>query len=116
MAPEVAKNQVYNEKVDMYSFGLILHEMLSGDAPFGGMKKDAFVRRVVEGGERPDLERGSRGRWIEGDAEVKQFIEKCWDRDAGKRPDAGAAYALLERLSKQNPSPPQSQSSGCACS
>ena len=48
MAPEVALNQPYNEKVDMYSYAIILYEIITGVAPFSGFKKDEFYTRVVK--------------------------------------------------------------------
>mmetsp|Transcript_9718 Transcript_9718/g.18647 ORF Transcript_9718/g.18647 Transcript_9718/m.18647 type:complete len:125 (+) Transcript_9718:864-1238(+) len=36
MAPEVIRNDSYNEKVDIYSFGLLLFFMITGRAPFSG--------------------------------------------------------------------------------
>ena len=34
MAPEVVLGMPYTEKVDVYSFGLLLWQMTSGEAPF----------------------------------------------------------------------------------
>jgi len=36
MAPEVFKGDPYTEKVDVYSAGVILFEMLAGRLPFEG--------------------------------------------------------------------------------
>jgi serine/threonine protein kinase len=35
-APEMAKGNLYNEKVDIFSIGVICYQMLSGSSPFGG--------------------------------------------------------------------------------
>ena len=34
MAPEVLKKEIYNEKCDIYSLGVLTYSMLSGDFPF----------------------------------------------------------------------------------
>lgn len=34
MAPEVIRCEPYNEKCDVYSFGVILNELVTGDHPF----------------------------------------------------------------------------------
>lgn len=39
MAPEVALRKPYNEKVDIFSFGIILWQMLHGEAPFKGLSR-----------------------------------------------------------------------------
>jgi serine/threonine protein kinase len=36
MAPEILKNQEYNEKADIWALGIILYEMVYGDVPFKG--------------------------------------------------------------------------------
>lgn len=36
MAPEILRGEKYEEAADVYSFGVILWEMLTGDIPFMG--------------------------------------------------------------------------------
>ena len=40
MAPEIIQNKVYNEKVDIWSIGVITYMLLSGSNPFPGQKKE----------------------------------------------------------------------------
>jgi serine/threonine protein kinase len=48
MAPEVYKGDPYTEKVDVYSAGVILFEMLSGRLPFeGDTRADLFRAKDV---------------------------------------------------------------------
>ena len=58
MAPEVALNQPYNEKVDVYGYGLILYEIITGVTPFSGFSKEKFFQCVVRNCERPPLQYG----------------------------------------------------------
>lgn len=52
MAPEVALNSPYNEKVDVYSFAIIAWSLLTQKVPFQDFRKDQFIIRVVNGGQR----------------------------------------------------------------
>jgi serine/threonine protein kinase len=36
-APEILNNEVYSEKADMYSYGMMLYAMVTGHAPFTDM-------------------------------------------------------------------------------
>lgn len=47
MAPEILLLQGYNLKADVYSFALVLWEMLSAQTPFAGIKtKDDLIEQV----------------------------------------------------------------------
>lgn len=46
----------YNEKVDVYAFGLLLWEMLEDRRVFDGMGVTDFYERVVNAGARPNLD------------------------------------------------------------
>jgi serine/threonine protein kinase len=49
MAPEVALKLPYTEKVDVYSFGILVWQMGRDRVPFKGMKRDDLMNTVVEG-------------------------------------------------------------------
>jgi serine/threonine protein kinase len=57
MAPEVVLKTPYNEKCDVFSFGILLHEILALKPAFPYAKKGhEFVTKVVKGGRRPHIE------------------------------------------------------------
>jgi len=88
MAPEVAKSLPYNQKADVYSFGIILWELNAYKKPYEGMNKDEFYMRVVEGKERPPINK----KWPE---ELVQLMQECWSFDARLRP---SFHEIVERL------------------
>ena len=53
MAPEVALRQAYSEKIDVYSFGIMVWQMARDRVPFKGMDRGQFMSEVVLGGDRP---------------------------------------------------------------
>ncbi|KAK4338609.1 hypothetical protein RND71_043096 [Anisodus tanguticus] len=78
MAPEVIRSEPYDEKSDIYSFGIILNELVTGEYPYietdYGPSKIAL--EVTEKGLRPELpERDER---LE---ELIQLIQLSWDED-----------------------------------
>lgn len=88
MAPEVALSQPYNETVDVYSFGIILWQMASGQVPFASMDKETFMREVVRGHQRPALDRG----WSR---EFQSLLVACWSEHISKRPSFAAILDIL---------------------
>ncbi len=79
MAPEVVESLPYNEKVDVYAFGLLLWEMLQTTEAFLGMSIREFYTRVVNEGARPPLDE----TWP---TELQRLISNCWHHDADRRP------------------------------
>lgn len=47
MAPEMYEEEGYNEKVDIYAFGMCLLEMVTGDYPYGECKNAAQIYKKV---------------------------------------------------------------------
>lgn len=52
---QVAESTPYSEKVDVYSYGLVLWTMCTLKKPFGTMNRDEFYRKVVRGVTRPKI-------------------------------------------------------------
>ena len=80
-APEVLKNQPYNESVDVYAFSIVLYELLSLKRPYKGFAtKQAFVEAVLRG-ERPRVE---NKKWPE---EVKDAMRAAFSEQYNRRPN-----------------------------
>jgi len=47
MAPEMYEEKGYNEKVDIYAFGMCLLEMVTGEYPYGECKNAAQIYKKV---------------------------------------------------------------------
>jgi len=80
MSPEVATFKPYNLKADVYSFGILLHQIYSMDIPFRGYNISMFRECVIEKGFRP----GVPEKWPES---WKALVRSCWAGDWTKRPD-----------------------------
>jgi len=79
MAPEVALCDRYNHSVDVYSFGIILWQLLSLAKPYESFSYTMFQEYVVIGGFRPKIDPS----WPKS---LRLLMEKCWSTDIKKRP------------------------------
>ena len=95
MAPEVALNQPYNEKVDMYSYAIILYEIITGCAPFSGLKKDEFYVQVVNNKSRPEFDYDDYGRAVTLRPQVQAIITQCWDPVSTNRLSSEQVYDII---------------------
>lgn len=86
----------YNEKVDIYSFGMILYEIICNRIPFDNLKNNAHIMSVVLDGNRPELD-------ILDDSMLKKLIQSCWDKDPSNRPSSLQVLANLQLLSYEEP-------------
>ena len=46
MAPEIMKNQGYNEKADLWSVGVILYQLHFKDLPYHGLDEDSILKQI----------------------------------------------------------------------
>ncbi|XP_034098466.1 putative mitogen-activated protein kinase kinase kinase 7-like isoform X1 [Drosophila albomicans] len=88
MAPEIVEVSKYTEKCDVYSFGIILWEVMSRKKPFYNLenKTSYFILNKVIEGLRPDVNDLNDVNGIQNSAQIKMWITNCWDADPEKRP------------------------------
>ncbi|KAH0787678.1 TKL family protein kinase [Histomonas meleagridis] len=79
MAPEVLNSNTYDEKADVYSYGMIIWEMLTGDVPYRGIRDFQVTMSVVNQKNRPTIPKKCPQL-------LAQFIRNCWNSDPKKRP------------------------------
>ena len=116
MAPEVALAAPYGLSADVYSFGIIFHEICAMKKPFANIKDiETFKRKVICGGRRPIPK-----EWWP--ACIKELENDCWMTDPCLRPKMNEVVALIndfieggndkweEDLPKCNDGPSSSQS------
>mmetsp|Transcript_3137 Transcript_3137/g.9002 ORF Transcript_3137/g.9002 Transcript_3137/m.9002 type:complete len:585 (-) Transcript_3137:102-1856(-) len=99
VAPEVFRQEKYSDRVDVFSFALVMWFMSTGRRPFAeefGEDIGRLVREYASGAEpRPDL--GAKmGRFA---PTVKSLIEDCWKADPASRPSAADCAQRLVRAS-----------------
>lgn len=94
MAPEVLRNEAYDNKVDVFSFALIVQEMIEGCQPFDSMSDKDIVRAYSQDDIRPPFKTSAR-HYPEG---LKELIEECWDKDPNQRPTFAEIIHKLDTI------------------
>lgn len=105
MAPEVLKGGFGGFEGDVYAFGILLNEILTGTVPYVDRKlpvpelhtvlesrfNEVKLRKAIVGGLRPVL--------VERVPEIlRDLIRRCWDGDQGKRPRMAEIVEVLEKV------------------
>jgi serine/threonine protein kinase len=81
MAPEVWLGQPYNAACDVYSFAIMLWEIMALQLPLAKFKgSDEFVKKVVEGGARPCSKK--KESWPK---TITNIMQKSWSSNWQER-------------------------------
>lgn len=94
MAPEVLNAESYTEKADVYSFGIVLYEIITRKTPYLGLTGPQIASRVVNQQERPDCS------YIPDDCPeiLKELMMKCWDQEPSNRPTFSDCTKVLKQV------------------
>ncbi|XP_015083079.1 integrin-linked protein kinase 1 isoform X1 [Solanum pennellii] len=95
VAPEVLKHEEYDTKVDVFSFALILQEMIEGCPPFS-TKQEIEVAKAYVANERPPF-KASQKLYAHG---LRELIEDCWEEQPSKRPTFQRIIIRLEEINR----------------
>jgi serine/threonine protein kinase len=87
MSPEQVRGEKVDKLSDIWAFGVVLYEMVTGDQPFPGKTTSDTMAAVIK--EEPD--------WTRAPATVQRMLRRCLEKDAkGRLRDIGDAMALLD--------------------
>lgn len=82
MAGEIFRHEPYNAKADVYSFAMVLYEMLAGERPFARLDPIMAAMRAATDGLRPEWPRDAPAEYSEQEREllpeVQALVERCW--------------------------------------
>ncbi|KAL3502848.1 hypothetical protein ACH5RR_037297 [Cinchona calisaya] len=94
LAPEVHKNEEYDTKADVFSFALILQEMIEGCPPFS-TEQEIEVPKLYVANERPPF-RAPPKHYAHG---LRELIEDCWNDNPLQRPTFRQIISRLDEIS-----------------
>ena len=105
MAPELLEDNVFDEKSDVYSYGILLWEIYDRGIPWRGLQPMQIMRKVVDKRERPPLPSGMPD-------DVRALVGKCWAPAPDDRPDFAAITQRLHAPRSPPPVPPATTGQG----
>lgn len=88
-APESLQNGIFDKMTDVYSFGIILYQLLTNDAkPYSQLDEDSSIQLKVPIGYRPNI-------LVSLPFQFQKMIETCIDQDPDNRPSFRRLADLL---------------------
>ena len=96
MAPEQARGKPVDKRADIWAFGVVLYEMVTGARPFGGDNVTDTIAAVVK--EPPDINKVPQP--------LRRLVSRCLEKDPARRlRDIGDAWDLLDDRATTAPAP-----------
>jgi len=92
MAPEVFRHETYSEKVDTYSFAMLMYFLTAGHAPWPMLNGLIAAQAAAIRSERPTIPRSWDSCWSD-------LIQQCWDENPSNRPGFDVIILKLEQYS-----------------
>src|SRR5262249_33910392 len=87
MSPEQARGKAVDKRADVWAFGVVFYEMLTGRPAFQGDDLSEILAAVIK--EQP--------RWEGIPPNARRLLEKCLEKDPRRRlRDIGDAWILLD--------------------
>ncbi|XP_061609487.1 mitogen-activated protein kinase kinase kinase 7 isoform X1 [Phyllopteryx taeniolatus] len=97
MAPEVFEGNNYSEKCDVFSWGIILWEVVTRRKPFDEIGGPAFrIMWAVHNGTRPPLIKNLP-------KPIENLMTRCWSKDPSQRPSMEEIVKIMTHLMRYFP-------------
>ncbi|CAN1175817.1 Serine/threonine-protein kinase STY17 [Linum perenne] len=90
MAPEVINHQPYDQKADVFSFAIVLWELVTAKVPYETMTPLQAALGVRQG-KRPEIPENLHPG-------LSDLMQRCWETDPVNRPPFSEITVELERL------------------
>lgn len=91
MPPEIMKAKKYEESSDVYSYGMILWELITGDIPYYGMTPNQIIGLVADFGKIVEVPK-------EGNLALRNLIKNCLIYEPERRPNLDHIIKYLDKV------------------
>ncbi|XP_045624552.1 mitogen-activated protein kinase kinase kinase 11 isoform X3 [Procambarus clarkii] len=95
MAPEVIKTSTFSKASDVWSYGVLLWELLTGESPYKGIDTLAIAYGVAMNKLRLHIPTTVPTNW-------RKLMEGCWELDPHARPIFEVILNKLDEISRSN--------------
>ncbi|XP_074373215.1 RAF-like serine/threonine-protein kinase 20 isoform X1 [Apium graveolens] len=104
MAPELlnGSSSLVSEKVDVFSFGIVLWELLTGEEPYQDLHYGAIIGGIVSNSLRPPVPEFCDPEW-------RSLMERCWSAEPSERPNFTEVANQLRTMASKVPQKVQAQ-------
>lgn len=89
IAPENWENKDYSKASDVYSFSMIVYEILTLEEPFKNYSITDYFSKVIQKGDRPEFKSPIAPCY-------KELIERCWSQNKEERPSFKEILSTLK--------------------
>ncbi|PIN10055.1 Tyrosine kinase [Handroanthus impetiginosus] len=94
MAPEVIEHKPYDHKADVFSFGIVLWELLTRKLPYAHLTPLQAAVGVVQKGLRPKIPKHTHPLVVE-------LLERCWQQEPSLRPGFSEIIEILQYMAQK---------------
>lgn len=88
MAPEIARREAYSTSADVFSYAMVLFELVTHEVPFAAWEARQAATAVALHGRRPPLPEQTP-------APLVDLLKACWDHTPSKRPSFAELVHVL---------------------
>lgn len=102
MPPELIKDEKLMPASDVYSFAIVMWEIVAGELPMEGVPNNVAIKRILFDDWRPSFPEATPQWYV-------RLAEECWASDPSERPSFRNLTKRLKDITKQLPQGPISE-------